>query len=104
MLKIDLGITDDSQDALLQRICDKAVNQIVQFTRRENTYVLANLTEPITDLAVIIYNRRGSEGLQSQGYSGVSESYLTDIPEPIKRGLYNHRLMGNGVPYDEVSL
>ena len=33
------------------------------------------------------YNRLGTEGLDSEGYSGVSFNYSADYPEPIIRAL-----------------
>ena len=42
-------------------------------------------------IAVISLNRSGTEGLGAQGYSGISESFLNDLPEDIKRVLNRKR-------------
>ena len=42
-------------------------------------------------IAIIKLNGLGSEGLASQGYSGVSESYINDYPANIKAILNKKR-------------
>jgi hypothetical protein len=42
-------------------------------------------------IAVIALNRRNTEGLAAQGFSGVSESFLTDLPDDILRVLNRKR-------------
>lgn len=37
------------------------------------------------------YTRIGAAGLQSQSHSGMSESYMPDYPEPLKREMYRFR-------------
>ncbi|MEG1415684.1 MAG: phage head-tail connector protein [Clostridium sp.] len=50
----------------------------------------------VKDLVIIKYNKQGSEGLQSESYSGVSQSYLDDIPKDIKRRLNRYRKLPRG--------
>lgn len=95
LLKLELG-EDDSQDKLLKRYIDKAAKRIMNFTKRDKAYVEAELVDSVVDLATIYYNRRGTEGLKSQNYSGISESYAEDIPNEIKQDLYAHRLLRRG--------
>lgn len=45
----------------------------------------------VEEIAVIKLNRMNSEGLASQSYSGVSESYLNDYPQHIKNILNRKR-------------
>lgn len=45
----------------------------------------------VKDLALIRYNQLGSEGLKSESYSGVSQTYNDDIPLSIKRRLSKYR-------------
>lgn len=95
LLKLELG-TDEAQEALLQRYIDKAINKVMNFTKRDKAYVEKELQNQVIDLAIIFYNRKGTEGLKSQSYSGVSETYVEDIPNEIKRDLYAHRLLKRG--------
>ncbi|KMT21592.1 phage head-tail connector protein [Clostridium cylindrosporum] len=50
----------------------------------------------VKDLVVIKYNKQGSEGLQSESYGGISQSYLDDIPKDIKRRLNRYRKLPRG--------
>lgn len=93
-LKIELGIEDARKDTLLQRLLDKATGKVMDITHRTDGYVKANLSDTVIDLAVIMYNRRGTEGATSTSASGMSESYLNDIPQDIKKTLYAHRKLG----------
>lgn len=95
LLKLELG-ADETQDPLLQRYIDKAINKVMNFTKRDKAYAEKELQNQVIDLAIILYNRKGTEGLKSQSYSGVSETYVEDIPNDIKRDLYAHRLLKRG--------
>lgn len=99
LLKLELG-ADETQEPLLQRYIDKAINKVMNFTKRDKAYVEKELQNQVIDLAIIFYNRKGTEGLKSQSYSGVSETYVEDIPNEIKRDLYAHRLLKRGVSND----
>lgn len=44
----------------------------------------------VIKLAVIYYNRLGNEGESSRTEGGISQSFVTDIPEDIKRQLHNY--------------
>lgn len=45
----------------------------------------------IVQMVVWHYNQRGAEGLSSQNYSGMSESYQTDYPAPLKKSIHRFR-------------
>ena len=92
MLETFKLLTGCDNDVLAQYYIDKAVQNIKDYTKRKTNTVETVLKSYVLDLAVLYYNVKGSEGLKSQSYSGVSESYLEDIPESIKRnlGAYKH--------------
>lgn len=96
-IKLELGITDTSKDDLLKLYISKCMNRIMDITRQAKEYVLENLQYTVVDLVIIMYNRRGSEGAASTSASGMSESYLNDIPEDIKKQLYGHRKLGGAI-------
>lgn len=89
--KYDLGILDDSKDKQLQRLLEKSTKAVMKFTHQDQGYCEEHCRDEIIELSTIRHNRKGSEGLTSQSYSGVSEHYDTDIPLPIQRGLISHR-------------
>nr|DAT70848.1 MAG TPA: Head Tail Connector Protein [Caudoviricetes sp.] len=49
------------------------------------------MSSTIISMVVYKYNRLGTEGLDSEGYSGVSFGYSTDYPESIMRALKSQR-------------
>ena len=72
--------------------------------------VLANTNQPILNtqlesavisLSVIAVNRLGTEGLTSEGYSGVSTSYLDDVPPRVASILNANRRLGVWEDEDE---
>lgn len=90
-LKILLGITDDSKDQLLELIIDKAKTSIINYTHNQACITKPEVEPIILDLAVINYNRIGTEGLDSESFSGVSYHYSADIPDILKSQLISFR-------------
>jgi hypothetical protein len=66
----------------------RASMEVEAYCKREIDIELEMIVEEIT---VIKLNRMNSEGLASQSYSGVSESYLNDYPQHIKNILNRKR-------------
>lgn len=75
----------DEQIMLAYRI---AVAEIEDYCQRP---VDENLEFTAVKMAVFKLGRIGSEGLASQSFSGVSESYMTDYPADIKSVLNRKR-------------
>lgn len=75
----------DAQIALAYKM---AISEIEEYCKREADAALELIAEKI---AVIKLNRINTEGLSSQSYSGVSESYLDGYPEEIKMVLNRKR-------------
>lgn len=84
-------LTGCTDDVLAQYYIDKAIQVIKDYTKRNTHTATTMLKTYVIDLAVIYYNQKGAEGLQSQSYSGVNESYLEDIPLTLKQGLNAYR-------------
>lgn len=76
-------------EAQLQVILDLVIQEFLDYTSQEE--IPAGAEAVIIQMAIISYNRLGSEGLSSQGYSGVSESYLNEYPENIRKQLNRYR-------------
>lgn len=75
--------------ALLEQLLEDAEFEILDYCNRE--VLLPRMLGLQRELAVIYYNRLGSEGESSRSEGGVSVSYSTDIPENIKRRLSSYR-------------
>ena len=74
----------DAQISLAYKI---ALNEVEEYCKRDADIALELIAEQI---AVIKLNRMGTEGLASQAYSGVSESFIDGYPDEIKAVL-NHK-------------
>lgn len=83
-LKMLLNISDSSKDDLLTFLIEQAIEEAMAFTHNECVEELSTI---IIKMCVYNYNRLGTEGLDSEGYSGVSFAYSADYPEPIIRAL-----------------
>lgn len=88
-LKIRIGIKDTSQDELLNMLLEDAESEILDFCNRD--ILLPKMEGLQRELAIIYYNRIGSEGESSRSEGGVSVSYSTDVPESIKNRLIAFR-------------
>ena len=75
----------DAQISLCYKL---ALAEIVDYCNREADLSLELIAEKI---AVIKLNRMGTEGLASQSYSGVSESYIDGYPAEIQAVLNRKR-------------
>lgn len=67
-------------DAQINLAYRMALAEVEDYCRREADAVLEMVAEQI---AVIKLNRRNTEGIESQSYSGVSENYLDGYPAEI---------------------
>ena len=83
-VKLLLGIADNTKDDLLTLLIEQAIEEAIVYTHNE---CVDELNTSIIQMVVYKYNRIGTEGLDSEGYSGVSFQYTSDYPENIMRGL-----------------
>ena len=88
-IKILLGdAAANYTDAQISLCYKLALAEIEDYCNREADLSLELIAEKI---AVIKLNRMGTEGLASQSYSGVSESYIDGYPDDIKALLNRKR-------------
>ena len=86
-------LTGESDEALLFLLLDDAKEHVLGYTGR--TKMILVLEKTVRDLAVIAYNRRGTEGESSR--SGGGESYSFDsAPKHIYDVLDRYRLVRIG--------
>ena len=80
-VKIMLGnAAGNYSDAQIGLALKQAIAEVEAYCRRNLDYELEIIAERI---AIIKLNRLNSEGLASQSYSGVSESYIDGYPQDI---------------------
>lgn len=87
-MKLMLNINTNEKDDLLTLLLDQATETAISYTHNDD---IVSLSPVILKMAIFDYNRLGTEGLASEGYSGVSFSYLEDYPETILRALRSKR-------------
>lgn len=83
-LKVLLGITDSTKDALLTLLIEQAEADYLDLTHQETT---AGVEYLILRMAVVRYNLIGCEGMGSQNYNGLAETfagYDADLLAAIK--------------------
>lgn len=85
-LKVRLNEEDT---VLLEQLLEDAEAEMLDYCNRD--VLLPRMLGLQRELAIIYYNRLGSEGESSRNEGGVSVSYSTDIPENIKRRLNSYR-------------
>lgn len=75
--------------ALLEQLLEDAEFEILDYCNRD--VLLPRMLGLKRELAIIYYNRLGSEAESSRSEGGITVSYSTDIPENIKRRLNSYR-------------
>ena len=93
-LRTLLGIEDDGEDALLGVLLSQAQAAVLGITGR--TELPEALQGAVVDLAVMRYNRRGTEG-ESQRTEGSVTSKMDALPEDIRKQLRQYTLAKAGV-------
>ena len=81
-VKLLLGITDNSKDDILSLLIEQATEEALSYTHQNS---IDNLLTAIVRMVVYNFNRIGTEGVDSEGYSGVSFAYSSDYPDSIMR-------------------
>lgn len=77
------GITDDKQDGLIEVLLADAGDAVCDYIGRDS--VPERLLSVQVQLAVIAYNRRGTEGESSRSEGGVSQGFDGLPPELLAR-------------------
>ncbi len=96
-LKRRIGLTDDTERELLSDLLDDATDMVLDIIGRDS--LPQRLESVVVALAVIMYNRRGTEGETTRGEGGVSQSYLDGLPTDLRDRLTHYprkaRVIGN---------
>ena len=90
---------NELSDGKLQEIIDDVTQEVLADTNQSK--LNAQLESAVISLSVIAVNRLGTEGLASEGYSGVSTSYLDDVPPRVASILNANRRLGVWEDEDE---
>ena len=91
-IKLLLGISDSSKDALLGELIDNAEEYVANYCN--NADAANSLSGAIVQMVIQDYNRMGAEGLKSESYSGASFNYQAEYSEDIMKQLRRYRKIG----------
>lgn len=86
-------------DIKLQAIVEDVTQEVLADTNQSK--LNAQLESAVISLSVIAVNRLGTEGVASEGYSGVSTSYLDEVPPRVASILNANRRLGVWEDEDE---
>lgn len=92
-LYLNIPLEDNSQDPLLGMLIEESLEEIAAYTNRgidELTNLPVGRSAAIK-AAVVKYNRRGTEGMTSQSFSGSNEGYVEGLTAEIKSQLNSIR-------------
>ena len=84
---------NELSDGKLQEIIDDVTQEVLADTNQSELNL--QLSSAVVSLSVIAVNRIGTEGISSESYSGVSTSYLDDVPSRIAIILNANRRLGS---------
>lgn len=80
-------------ESLLQDLIEQATDEVLGETQQSE--LNPALERVVASSVVIKVNRLGTEGLASEGYSGVSTSYLDGLPADLMSIIYAHSRLGS---------
>lgn len=86
--KVLLNLGED-KEVVLEVLYEQCCAEFLDYCNRED--IPAAAEGVLLQMLLTSYNRLGSEGLSSQGYSGVNESYTDGYPRNIINQLNRYR-------------
>ena len=88
-------LSGNTNEALISLLIDKTKIEISDYIKNSFDESNSSMLNVLTDIVVIKLNRFGTEGLSSQSYSGVSESYINEYPQSIIKQLDSIKYSSN---------
>lgn len=86
-----LGATGYDFDKI-EGLLEDAIFLILGYTNRTPDQFVDELFYYARQMVVISWNQEGNEGESARSEGGVSQTFLTDIPDKLKHGLNAYRL------------
>lgn len=90
-LKLRPGISNFTEELLKDLVQDTIIEVKSYCNIQEDLDIPLGCISIVKDLVVIKANKLGCEGVSSESYSGVSQSYIDDVPKDILRKLTRYR-------------
>lgn len=86
LLKLD---GDTSKDTLINVLIEQAQSEFKDNCNRDDVPTAA--VGVITEMVLVKYSKLGAEGLASQSFSGISDSFIDGYPANIIKALNRYR-------------
>ncbi|MFT8316652.1 MAG: head-tail connector protein [Sporolactobacillus sp.] len=90
LLKVYLGLTDDSQDSLLNLLISMAQDAVKSYCLID-TVPTPDLDNAVIKLTAVYYQKRGSDAASYQMQGARAQNIINDIPGDIKAMLASFR-------------
>lgn len=75
-------------EALQKYLVEDAIEEVKNYVNAAESETLPmSVKHIVKELALIRFNRLGAEGISSTSQSGISESYIEDLPAGLRRQL-----------------
>ena len=87
--RLNIALTDTSQDANLACILEDVEADMLAFTNRSE--LLPSMNSLQIKIAIIEYNKQGSEGMSSDSQGGKSQSWIDGFPSDVLSALISFR-------------
>lgn len=84
--------TEESDLDKMKGLLEDAIFLILGYTNRQSDEFVDELFYYARQMVVISWNQEGTEGESARSEGGVSQTFLTDIPDKLKQGLNTYRL------------
>lgn len=90
-IKLRPGVSNIDEFLLADIVQDAVIEVSDYINIKEGEELPLGCISIVKDIVVIKVNKLGSEGISNESYSGVSQSYIEDIPKDILRKLKRYR-------------
>lgn len=87
-----LELAPDADETKLEALYGQCADEFMAICNRDD--VPARAETVLEQMVAFRYSQLNAEGLSGASYSGMSESYMSDYPERLKRAMYRFRRMG----------
>lgn len=82
----------EGKEVILADLITDSIQEIKDYLNYGEADTLPlSLKSTVQELVIIKVNRMGAEGLQSESYSGVSQTYIEGLPQSLKATLRKYR-------------
>lgn len=84
-----VSMIPNAQEETLENLYVQCADEFMAICNRSD--VPSRAETVLEQMTIYRYNQLNAEGLASASFSGMSESYMSDYPERLKRAMYRFR-------------